>query len=350
KAIFWIGGDSSAHGVTSTLLNPLINYVKGGGNFFACGSWIDYTGIYSGTYEIPFFEWALHHTWGNRWGGGGSGIGTANKYTHQSNTSHPVFNTPNTLPSYWSNLYTGTFWHSPSGTINNGSIIGKVDTSTTSPKYSAIIAWDGPEYNPGYGRTVMVRQPIAKSWYNITEGDILTNWTENVISWFLGVGKAQNVTINIGDNGGIPEFEHIGELNETMQVPDFSGELVSLLSTLPVSFTDDYGIDFVDIPVNVTNDEEGMVLLSELDIHYNLTLQAYLNPHNSNLINELNELVPDTGDGNITIPLAISAGSAGKININNIIIDYFLPDLTNDQLLALNAHGPSRITYVDYEY
>jgi hypothetical protein len=349
KAIFWIGGDSSAHGVTSTLLNPLINYVKTGGNFFACGSWIDYTGIYSGTYEIPFFEWALHHTWGTRWNGGGSGIGTSNKYTHQSNTTHPVFTTPNKLPSYWNNLYTGTFWHSPSGTINNGSIIGKVDTTTINPRYSAIIAWDGPEYDSNYGRTVMVRQPIARSWYNITQGDVLTNWTENVISWFLGVGKAANVTINIGDNGGTPEFEHMGELNESLKVPDFSGELTSLLSTLPVSFTDGYGIEFVDIPVNVTNDDEGMVLLSELDIHYNLTVRAFLNPHNSNLINELNELVPDTGDGNITIPLAVSAGSAGKVNIHNIIIDYFLPDLTNDRLLVINAHTPDRITYVDYE-
>ncbi|WP_455392932.1 hypothetical protein, partial [[Eubacterium] cellulosolvens] len=349
KAIFWIGNTSSNNGPSNTLLGSFVKYVKGGGNVFMCGAWIDYTGSYSGTDEIPFFEWALHHTWGNRWSGGGSGIGTTNKYTHQSNTSHPVFNTPNTLPTYWNNLYTGTFWHSPSGTINNGSIIGKVDTTTTNPRYSAIIAWDGPEYDPSYGRTLMVRQPIASSWYNITQGDVLTNFTENVITWFLGMGKAENVTINIGDNGGTPEFDHSGQLDEALKVSDFSSELVSLISTLPVSFTDEYGIQFVDIPVNITNDVEGMVLLAELMINYNLTTQVFQNPHNSNLINELNELVPDTGDDNITILLSINAKSGGTVHIDNIIIDYFIPDLTNDRLLVINSHGAEKICYTDYE-
>jgi hypothetical protein len=349
KAILWIGGTSSANVPLSTFWNPFINYVKAGGHVFMCGSWIDYTGVYSGTYEIPFFEWVLHHTWGNRWGGGGSGIGTTNKYTHQTNTSHPVFNKPNSLPSYWNNLYTGTFWHSPSGTINNGSVIGRVDTTTSNPKYDAIIAWDGPAYNPSYGRTLMVRQPIAQSWFNITQGDVLTNFTENLITWFLGSGKAENVTIDIGDNGGSPEFDHSGELTDPQIVPDFTAELNNLISSTPIKFTDEYGIQFVEIPINVTNDVEGMVLLSDLDIKYNLTTLAFLNPHNDNLINELNELVPDTGEDNITLTLEIESDTAGKINISDIIIDYYLPDLTNDNLIVQNAHVPNKICYVDYE-
>ncbi len=350
KAIFWIGGTSSANGVLVTLLNPIINYIKGGGNFFASGSWIDYTGIYSGTYEIPFFEWALHHTWGNRWNGGGSGIGTCNKYTHQYNTSHPVFNKPHILPTYWNNLYTGTFWHSPSGTINNGSVIGRVDTTTTSPRYNAIIAWDGPFYNPNYGKTLMVRQPIDRSWYNITQGDVLSNFTENVGTWFLGQGSVENVTIDIGDNGGPPEFDHSGKLDDIEIVPNFATELNSLLSTLPIAFMDDYGIEFVEVPVNLSCDGNGTLIITDLDIRYNLTTKAFLNPHNANLINELNELIPDTGEGNISIPLEINSEAEGKINISDIYIDYIIPDLTNDELLLLNGHGVERICYTDYEY
>jgi hypothetical protein len=349
KAIFWIGAVSSNNGPSNTIIGKFDDYVKGGGCVFMCGAWIDYTGSYSGTDEIPFFEWALHHTWGNRWGGGGSGIGTTNKYTHQSNTSHPVFNKPHTLPSYWNNLYTGTFWHSPSGTINNGSVIGKVDTTTTNPKYDAIIAWDGPAYGSSYGRTLMVRQPIARSWYNITQGDVLTNFTQNVASWFLGVGKAANVTINIGDNGGTPEFDLPGELSDVENVSDFSTELTSLLSSLPVAFTDEYRNQFVEIPVNVTNDEEGTVILSALKIYYNLTSVVFLNPHNGNLTNELNELIPGTGEGNITILFNVTSESAGKLNISNINIDYFIPDLTNDVLYISNSHGPTNICYSDYE-
>ncbi len=349
KAIFWLGGTSSGNGPSNSLLNSLTNYVKNGGNVFSSSSWIDYTGSYSGSYEIPYFEWVLHHTWGNRWNGGGSGIGTSNKYTHQYNSTHPVFNSPHTLPGYWNNLYTGTFWHSPAATINNGSIIGRVDTTTSNPRYNAIIAWDGPAFNPGYDRTLMVRQPIDRSWFNITQGDILSNFTENVASWFLGEGEAVNVTIDIGDNGGIPEFEHIGKLEDSKVVPEFNAELNSLLSALPVSFTDDYGIQFVDIPVNVTCEGTGTLLLSELNIKYNMSAKAFQNPHNANLIFELNELIPNSGEGNISIPIHIYSGTAGMIKVTNIYIDYYIPDLTNDRLLLVNGHGPDRICYADYE-
>ena len=349
KVIFWIGGISSSNGPSNSLLNPLINYVKTGGSVFMCGSWIDYTGVYSGTYEIPFFEWVLHNTWGNRWNGGGSGIGTSNKYTKPSNSSHPVFTTPHSLPSYWGNLYTGTFWHTPSLTINNGTVIGKVDTTTSNPRYNAIIAWDGPAYNPAYGRTLMVRQPIARSWFNITQGDVLSQFTENVASWFIGQGEVANVTVNIGDNGGIPEFEHSGRLDDCRNISDFKGELNSLISTLPVAFIDDYGIQFVEVPINITADGPGSLLLSDMNIQYSLIQTAILNPHNFTLANELNELVPDTGEGNISIPFKIFSGSAGALNIRDIFIDYTMPALTNDLLLLLDGHGPNNICYADYK-
>jgi hypothetical protein len=165
----------------------------------------------------------------------------------------------------------------------------------------------------------------------------------------FGGGIAKNVTIDIGANGGTPEFNHTGELNETKIVPDFTTEVNSLISSLPISFTDDYGNQFVEIPVNVTNELEGTLLLSDLDIRYNLTSMAFLNPHNGNLVNELNSIIPDTGEGNITIPFKVVSGSAGKINISNISIAYFSPELSNDRLLVSNSHGAQNICYADYE-
>ena len=86
-----------------------------------------------------------------------------------------------------------------------------------------------------------------------------------------------------------------------------------------------------------------------MDIQYALTQTAILNPHNFTLANELNELVPDTGEGNISIPLKIISGSAGALNITDIFIDYTMPALTNDVLVLLDGHGPNNICYVDYE-
>jgi hypothetical protein len=162
-------------------------------------------------------------------------------------------------------------------------------------------------------------------------------------------GGNENVTIDVGDNGGTPEFNYTGKLNSSVYLQDFSSELNSLLSSSPVTFVDDYGIEFVDISLNITNNKSGMVYLSELDIRYNLTLKAYLNPHNSNLINELNELIPDSGEGNISIPIKIYSGSQGQIKITNISIDYYIPNLTNDRLLISNGHGPANICYADHK-
>jgi hypothetical protein len=361
KSIFWIGGTGSNHIPTSTMLKPFIDYVKGGGNVLMTGTWIDYTGIYSGTYEIDFFKWVMHNTWGNRWGGGGSG-NTAVISNYPVNTSHPIFSTPNSLPSKWrynSTYFTSpntppTFWHTTSATFNNGSIIGKADTSssTSNPRWTAMVAWDGPSYNPTYGRTLMVREPITQDycWYNTSDGDTLTPFIQNVANWFIGIGKASNVTVNISNYGGVTIFNQSGELNDTKIIPDFADELNALIPTLPVEFTDAYGNQFVKIYFNVTNDEsEGMVLLSELDIKYNLTCRVILNPHNDNLTNELNELVPDTGEGNITIPIKLRTSSSGKVWIGNISVKYFEPELTNDRLFLTNGHGANKICYADYE-
>ncbi|WP_455391873.1 thrombospondin type 3 repeat-containing protein [[Eubacterium] cellulosolvens] len=348
KAIFWIGGVANFDGPMNSLLKPFVEYVQNGGHVLMCGQWIDYTGSYSGTYEIPFFTWVMHHTWGNRWSGGGSGSG-GTKYTHQSVTTHPVFNSPHKLPKYWNNTYTGTFWYNPIATINNGNIIGLVDSTTTKPRYNGIISWNGSKYDQVYGSTLLVRQPIARSWFNITDGDVLSNFTRNVANWFLGMNKPMNVTVNIGDNGGLPEFSHSGVLNGSGNIADFSTELNSLIASSPIAFTDEYGTQFIEVPVNITNDNAGRVKLVNLDIRYNLTTTVFSNPHNVNLSTELNELIPDTGEGNITIPFHIYSGTVGKLNVSNLTIDYYIPELTNDVLFLTNGYGPAKTCYADYE-
>ncbi len=157
-----------------------------------------------------------------------------------------------------------------------------------------------------------------------------------------------NVTIDIGDNGGSPEFNQTEELNMTKITLYFTSELINLVKTTPVSFIDDYGNQFVDIKLNISSNDTGIVTLSDLNITYNYSTKAFLNPYTSNLTNELNDLVPNTGEGNISIPIIIHSTSEGKINISNISIDYYIPDLTNDRVHVINAYGSNNTICADY--
>ena len=73
-----------------------------------------------------------------------------------------------------------------------------------------------------------------------------------------------------------------------------------------MTFTDEYGIDFVEITLNISANKSGAIILSDLDIRYNLTTKVFLNPHNGNLTNELNQIIPDTGEGNFSIPITLN--------------------------------------------
>jgi hypothetical protein len=164
----------------------------------------------------------------------------------------------------------------------------------------------------------------------------------------MGSNGPENATVNVGDNGGDPELNHSGIYNVSTFLPDFSAELNALLQSTQVTFTDEYGTDFVEIALNISANKSGAIILSDLDICYNLTTKVFLNPHNGNLTNELNEMIPDTGEGNITLPINIRSGSAGGINITNISIDYFIPELTNDRLLV-DGREHGTICYADYK-
>ncbi len=164
----------------------------------------------------------------------------------------------------------------------------------------------------------------------------------------FNIGGPKNVTVDIGNNGTL-EFNNTGNFTGLKFIPDFTTELSNLTNDLPVSFIDGYGNQFVEIPINLTNDGNGIIYLENLDIRYNLTSKVFLNPHNGNLTNEFNELVPPVGEGNMTIPIILRTSSMGKLKIGDISIKYFVPELTNDKLLLLNGHGPTNICYADFE-
>jgi len=93
-----------------------------------------------------------------------------------------------------------------------------------------------------------------------------------------------------------------------------------------------------------------LLRIQNLGIKYNYTTTVDINPFSGNLTNELNLLLPHTGEGNVTIPLMVSCATGGIVNISNIFIDYFIPPVTNDALYLVNGRGiDGKICYSQYE-
>jgi hypothetical protein len=166
----------------------------------------------------------------------------------------------------------------------------------------------------------------------------------------LGVGEfSMDPSVDIGDNGGSPEWSFTGEFNITDYVPDFTTELNNLILSTPTSYKDGYGNEFVDIPINVTSTVPCVFTIKRMYINYTYTETVDYNPFTGNLINALNDIIPETGEGNIIIPIKIYSTNPGRLNISNISIEYFIPDLTNNRLELMTGHGPGgRVLYTDY--
>ena len=123
----------------------------------------------------------------------------------------------------------------------------------------------------------------------------------------------------------------------------------NLIASTPISYIDEYGNEFVDIVINVTSNVTSEFNIKKMFINYTFTQRVDQNPYTGNLTAALNELVPDTGEGTSILPIVVSSSFKGNINISNISIDYYIPDLTNNRLELITGFGPEgKIIYSDY--
>ena len=116
------------------------------------------------------------------------------------------------------------------------------------------------------------------------------------------------------------EWSHAGNLSNATTIPDFSSTLNSLLANANPTFTDDYGNEFVDIPLNVSGN--ATLILNEIDIRYDWQPTVNISPH-GDLVSEINQhlsnLTPDA-TGNVSITINVSSGSAGIVELSNLMI------------------------------
>lgn len=136
---------------------------------------------------------------------------------------------------------------------------------------------------------------------------------------------AHDITVDVGDNNKL-EYAMVGKFNKNVFITGVTYELQNYVGSYftPVTYIDQWGNEFVDVPVNVTCSNAGRVYLSNMSIKYSYVPVVNKNGHNGNLSAELTEHIPQTGDSstNVKINLDIEAGSAGKLWLKNIWIVY----------------------------
>ena len=170
---------------------------------------------------------------------------------------------------------------------------------------------------PNYGLCIHRTQPADRDkWDYVIQTPYIA----------LQYGNAANVSLAI--KGVSPEiFNRPGPFTTLVNMPDFSEAVNAYLANATPARTDEYGTEFVDIPLSLATTDPGRLNMSGLDLAYNfnVTLQDY--PNGSSLADALNALVPSKIDGkDAIIPIAISSNHTGKLKVSEISIDYIPPD------------------------
>jgi hypothetical protein len=140
------------------------------------------------------------------------------------------------------------------------------------------------------------------------------------------LGGCDNMIIDVGEDGdSTPNFQPIIGPFDTIKEINFKDQLDSLLTTPSSnmeSFTDEYGNTLYEIPIKFSASKIGNVMLRNMSIRYTYTTNVEINPHDENLVNELNDLIPRTGKGDYKVYLRIAADSPGKVKFSDLNIEF----------------------------
>jgi hypothetical protein len=126
--------------------------------------------------------------------------------------------------------------------------------------------------------------------------------------------------LDVGDDGSV-EWSHAGNLSAGSTTPDLTATLNALLAGASPTFTDAWGNEFLDIPLNVTGN--ATLVIDDLDVRYDWTPTVSTSP-NGDLVSELNQhlgTLPADATGNVSIPINVTSGSAGIVELSNLVVN-----------------------------
>jgi hypothetical protein len=133
-----------------------------------------------------------------------------------------------------------------------------------------------------------------------------------------------DLELDVGADGGTADWSHSGALTTTESVSDFSADLTAYMNSHTPSGTDKYGNSYIDIPLRFTAVSSGYVDVSDLEVTYTYKARVEIGP-GGGLKGELNKLMEGKTGGNVTIPISVSTGSAGKVRLGDLNITFNAP-------------------------
>jgi hypothetical protein len=114
-------------------------------------------------------------------------------------------------------------------------------------------------------------------------------------------------------------WNETGYYNRTETIGDFSSALKDYINTATVSGTDEFGNHYIDIPVNVGANSEGIISLYNLNITYQsvATIPNFANAINNYVVANHKNM---DASGNIQVPINVSSKSAGRVKFSGLVI------------------------------
>jgi hypothetical protein len=193
---------------------------------------------------------------------------------------------------------------------------------------------DGTPLDGGWVSIYLNRNHDTANWMTVgdVDGDSYIDtiaassaWTTTIddLIWYkYNGGLPNNVELKIGSD---PQSDWVepGVLEYTLQIPDFKSNLTQYLSN-ENSYVDEYGTRFVSIPIEVTSDTPGQIIIDQLKIKYNYTGTVNLNPNGdlaSQLTKQAEFLTPDSS-GNCSIPFTMLSSTGGKVELSDLKIEF----------------------------
>jgi hypothetical protein len=168
---------------------------------------------------------------------------------------------------------------------------------------------------------IKVAEMDNKSYVDVIVGSTGTTSADDVVWYKLNGSFPSNVKLDIGSDS-TDDWSYVTWLNTTQTISNLGQVFNNLVASKPISNTDLYYNDFVDLDFKVTSSTGGRVRFSELQINYDYELKVIGSTDNS-VRDELHEQTGITqGTGNVSIPIMVQTSTGGKLTISDIVVKY----------------------------
>ncbi|MGA1793899.1 MAG: Ig-like domain-containing protein [Thermoplasmatota archaeon] len=192
---------------------------------------------------------------------------------------------------------------------NNGIMITMAET----PYCDGFPQWTGYSYYSNranyyqfYYRGTMY-SPGASSSYNAYKPVISLSY----------VLDSKNPWIDVGDDE-VNDWSYSGTFVGSNVVSGFQGPINNYLRTHFPDEIDDYGNSFTYVPVRLGADTAGKISISDFKVEYDYQATVFYNPASRNLLNELQSLIPITGEGYSLLEINVTSSTEGALEFSNL--------------------------------